>query len=540
MLYDGKILMARSDRNICLLPRMANRHGLIAGATGTGKTITMKVMAESFSDLGVPVFFSDVKGDLSGMCVPGDDTPDMRARIERFGLSGFGYKAYPARFWDIFGEAGHPVRVTVSQMGPVFLARLFDLTEVQEGVLSIVFRVADDNGLLLIDLKDLRAMLQFVGDNRAEYTTRYGNISTASIGAIQRALLAFEDEGGGSVFGEPALDIRDWMRTDAAGRGIINILSSAKLIRSPTVYATFLLWMLSELFEQLPEVGDPDKPRMIFFFDEAHLLFDGAPKALVRKIVQVVKLIRSKGVGVYFVTQSPSDIPDEVLAQLSNRIQHGMRAYTPAELRAVRAAADGFRANPAFDTQEAMLGLGTGEALVSFLGPDGVPEVVEKANILPPQSLMGPADGETVKALILGDEFELKYREAVDRQSAYEIISEANRKLAEEKEKADSEKKESKKKKKNGEEDSGEEEDGGSGKKSGRGSSKTRKKIENAAASAANSAARSVGRNLVSSLTGSSKKSAGKIVSQAASSALSSLLGSSAVSIIRGLFGNRK
>ena len=429
-MYKGKkIWLAKSDKELYLLPQMANRHGLIAGATGTGKTITMKVMAESFSDMGVPVFMADVKGDLSGMCRRGKDSDDMRARIERFGIEGFEYQAYPTRFWDIFGENGIPVRVSVSEMGPVLLSRLLGLTEVQQGVLNIVFRAADDNDLLLIDLKDLRAMVQFVGDNRAEFTTMYGNVSTASIGAIQRALLAFEDEGGALFFGEPSLNIKDWMRTDMDGRGYINILSSQKLIQSPTVYGTFLLWMLTELFEKLPEVGDLDKPRMIFFFDEAHLLFSDCPKALVQKIVQVVKLIRSKGVGVYFISQSPSDIPNDVLAQLSNRVQHALRAYTPAEQKAVRAAANAFRENKNFDTETALMELGVGEALVSFLDEDGIPTVVERAKILPPQSLMGPAEANAVANAVAADEFDLKYRESIDRESAYEIITAANEEL---------------------------------------------------------------------------------------------------------------
>lgn len=429
MYEDRKIRLAQADSPIYLLPSMANRHGLIAGATGTGKTITMKVMAESFSDMGVPVFLADIKGDLSGMCEKGKDSEDMRARIARFGLDGFVYKSYPTRFWDIFGDEGHPVRVTVSSMGPTLLARLLGLTEIQAGVLNIVFRVADDNGLLLLDLNDLRSMLQYVGDNRAEFTTAYGNVSAASIGAIQRALLAFEGEGGELFFGEPELDIRDWMRTDVDGRGYINILSSKRLIQSPTVYGTFLLWMLTELFERLPEVGDLEKPRMIFFFDEAHLLFSDAPKALVQKIVQVVKLIRSKGVGVYFISQSPSDIPNDVLAQLSNRVQHALRAYTPAEQKAVRAAASAFRVNPAFDTETAIMELGVGEALVSFLDEKGVPGIVQRANILPPQSLMGPAEERRVQSLIVSDEFDIKYRESVDRESAFEILNRANEEL---------------------------------------------------------------------------------------------------------------
>ncbi|MBR0144308.1 MAG: DUF853 family protein [Clostridia bacterium] len=571
MLYDRKIWMAQSDKNLYLLPSMANRHGLIAGATGTGKTITMKVMAESFSDLGVPVFFSDVKGDLTGMCVPGNDTEDMQRRIARFGIENFRYQGYPTRFWDIFGETGHPVRVTVSSMGPTLLGRLLGLSDVQTGVLNIVFKVADENGLLLLDLKDLRAMLQYVGDNRAEFTTIYGNVSTASIGAIQRALLAFEDEGGEGIFGEPALDIRDWMRTDSDGRGFINILSSSRLIQSPTVYATFLLWMLSELFEKLPEVGDLEKPRMIFFFDEAHLLFDGAPRALVQKIVQVVKLIRSKGVGVYFVTQSPSDIPDEVLAQLSNRVQHGLRAYTPAEQKAVRAAARAFRTNPAFNTEEALMALGTGEALVSFLDEKGVPGIVECAKILPPESLMGACDRSIVERNILSDEFELKYRESIDRESAYEIIMQANaelerqreaelQELQRQKEEAAAEKQRQKEeaalekqrqkdalaaerqklKDEMAAEKQRQKELLASQKASAQRSGTVNKYAQRAASSAASSVASSLTRNMVNSFTGGKTISGGTIAKRAATNALSSVARSGATSIVRGLFGNKR
>ena len=429
MFTDNKIWMAQSDKNLFILPKMANRHGIIAGATGTGKTVTMKVMAESFSDMGVPVFLCDIKGDLSGMCMPGVMNDNLAGRIKGFGIEDFSFKSYPTRFWDIFGEQGHPVRVTVSEMGPTLLGRLFGLTEIQTGVLNIVFRVADDNGLLLLDLKDLRAMLQYVGDNRAEFTTEYGNVSAASIGAIQRALLAFEDEGGDQFFGEPGLDIHDWMRVDASGRGYINILTSKRLIASPLVYSTFLLWMMTELYEQLPEVGDPDKPRMIFFFDEAHLLFNDAPKALVQKIVQVVKLIRSKGVGIYFISQSPSDIPNDVLAQLSNRVQHALRAYTPAEQKAVRAAAKAFRVNEKFNTETALSELAVGEALVRFLDEDGIPTIVERARILPPQSLMGEATQSAIDALINGTELDQKYRQSYDRESAYEIITKATAEL---------------------------------------------------------------------------------------------------------------
>lgn len=553
MYSQKKIWIAQSDKSIFLQPAMANRHGLIAGATGTGKTITMKVLAESFSDMGVPVFLADVKGDLSGMCRPGQDTEDMRGRITRFGLEGFAYKAYPTRFWDIFGEAGHPVRVTVSDMGPTLLARLLGLTEVQTGVLNIVFKVADEHGLLLLDLKDLRAMLQFVGDNRAEFTTMYGNVSTASVGAIQRALLAFEDEGGEVFFGEPALDIRDWIRTDVDGRGFINILSSSRLIQSPTVYATFLLWMMTELFEKLPEVGDLEKPRMIFFFDEAHLLFTDAPKALVQKIVQVVKLIRSKGVGIYFISQSPSDIPNEVLAQLSNRVQHALRAYTPAEQKAIRAAARAFRENPAFSTEEALTRLGVGQALVSMLDEEGVPTMVELADILPPQSLMGPAEAEEVQRAIASGEFDIKYREDVDRESAYEVLMRANEELAQrraqEAEEAAAEKQRQKEqaaaerqrlREEAAAEKQRQREEAAARREAEREAAKRKQTLERAASNAASSVARSISTNLINSVLGGSQVSTKTMAKRAATNALSSVMRSGSRSIIRGLFGNRR
>ena len=544
MFTDKKLWLAQSDtnQNLFLLPRMANRHGLIAGATGTGKTITMKVMAESFSDMGVPVFLSDVKGDLSGMCCPGSDSGDMRRRLAGFGMENFEYQPYPTRFWDIFGEHGTPVRVTVSSMGPTLLARLFGLTEIQAGVLSIVFRVADDHGLLLLDLKDLRAMLQYVGDNRKEFTTSYGNVSAASIGAIQRALLAFEEEGGEQLFGEPALDIRDWLRTDFDGRGYINILSSARLIQSPTVYATFLLWLLSELFETLPEVGDLEKPRMIFFFDEAHLLFDNAPRALVQKLVQVVKLIRSKGVGVYFVSQSPSDIPDEVLAQLSNRVQHALRAYTPAEQKALRAAARAFRVNPAFDTEQALMELGVGEALVSLLDEHSVPAVVERARILPPQSRMGAADAEDVQACIQRDELDLKYRSTFDRESAYEIIQRANEQLAaqQRQQAADAAAEKQRQKEAAAAKRQRQREQAAAEKAAAQKTATVTKAAQRAANSAASSVARSMSTNLVNSVAGGRVSSTGTVAKRAATSALSSVMRSGATSIIRGLFGTKK
>lgn len=564
MYADKKVYMARSDKKLYLLPEMANRHGLIAGATGTGKTVTMKVMAESFSDMGVPIFMADIKGDLTGMCRPGNDSADMRERIDRFELADFHYRAYPTRMWDIFGEKGVPVRVAVSEMGPVLLSRLLGLTDVQQGVLNIVFRVADDNDLLLIDLKDLRAMVQFVGEHRAEYTTLYGNVSSASIGAIQRALLAFEDEGGEQFFGEPSLNIKDWMRTDSDGRGYINILSSQRLIQSPTVYGTFLIWMLTELFEKLPEVGDLDKPRMIFFFDEAHLLFSDCPKALVQKIVQVVKLIRSKGVGVYFISQSPSDIPADVLAQLSNRVQHALRAYTPAEQKAVRAAAKAFRENPAFDTEETLMQLGVGEALVSFLDEDGIPTVVERASILPPQSLMGATDESTVEKLIAADEFDLKYRESVDRESAYEIITAANEELEKQrleevaeaeaekqrlKEEAAAEKQRQKEeaaaeKQRQKEEAAAEKqrlkEEAAAEKEREKEAAKKKKVAQRAVSNAASSVASSLSTNLVNSVLGGKQKSAKAIAGQAAKRALSSVAREGSNAIVRGLFGTKK
>lgn len=533
MLKDGKIWIARSDRDIMLLPNMANRHGLIAGATGTGKTITMKVLAESFSAMGVPVFLADVKGDLSGMCRAGELDDGLRNRISALGIESLEMRAFPTRFWDVFGDCGVPVRITISDIGPMLLARLLNLTDVQAGVLNIAFRVADDHGLLLLDLKDLRAMLKFVGDNRSEFSTMYGNVSTASIGAIQRALLTFEGEDGACLFGEPALDIRDWMRTDTDGRGYINILNAARLIRNPSVYSTFLLWMLTELFERLPEVGDLDKPRMVFFFDEAHLLFDDAPKALVQKIVQGVKLIRSKGVGVYFVTQSPSDIPDDVLAQLSNRIQHALRAYTPAEQKSIRATAQAFRENPAFDTEKAILELGVGEALVSLLDAQGVPEIVERAQILPPQSRMGAADAESVRRIISADEFDLKYRETVDRESAYEILTRAAEQLrqgdpqAEMPENAQAPRSDRERLM---------EKSAASGKRHAPES----RVLERAVNSAASSVARSISTNLVNSVAGGRRTSTGTIVKRAATNALSSVMRSGSKSLLRGLFGNRK
>ena len=577
MYLDGKILTAKSEsgNEIFLLPKMANRHGLIAGATGTGKTITLKVLAESFSDMGVPVFFSDVKGDLSGMCESGIQTEAVAARLEGLGISDFPFQSYPTRFWDVFGEKGTPVRVTVSSLGPMLLAKLLNLTDAQTGVLNIVFKAADDNGLLLLDMKDLRAMLQYVGDNRKEYTTLYGNVSAASVGAIQRALLQFEQEDGLTMFGEPELNIKDWIRTDLNGRGFINILSSEQLIHSPTVYSTFLLWMLTELYEELPEVGDLDKPRMVFFFDEAHFLFSDAKKALVQKIEQVIKLIRSKGIGVYFVTQNMADIPDSVLAQLSNRIQHGLRAYTPSEMKSLRAAANAFRENASFDTEEALKNLGTGEALISFLDEKGIPSIVEKAAILPPQSLMGPAADNKLQQAINASEFDLKYREAVDRESAFEILERARALLEEEQEQARLEaeaqkqaeaeakaraKEEAAREKEEAKRRAKEEAAAAAGVVVGAGAERqetlTEKKAreikekktqstaskvaQKAVTNATSSVARSVSTNIVNSLTGGKTASAQTIGKRAATSALSSVMRSGATSLVRGLFGNVK
>lgn len=425
MYENGKIYMGLADdQRVEMCLNMCNRHGLIAGASGTGKTITMKVMAESFSDAGVPVFLCDVKGDVAGICAPGQSSEGMEKRIDKFGLRDtFTYRGYPTTFWDIYQEGGHAVRATVSEMGPELLSRILGLTPAQEGILHIVFRIADDKGLLLIDLKDLRAMLTYVNEHRAEYMMTYGNITPQSVAAILRALLPLEQQGGELFFGEPALEIQDWMRTDAEGRGMINVLDCVKLVQNPTLYASFLLWMLSELFESLPEAGDLDKPKLVFFFDEAHMLFRDAPNVLLQKIEQTVKLIRSRGVGVYFVTQSPSDIPDSVLAQLSNRVQHTLRAYTPAELKAVRVAAQAFRANPAFRAEDAIMELGVGEALTSFLDEKGVPTMVQRTKIICPQSLMA-APEPMVRAKVLMHDGMEKYDDSVDNTSAYEVLSE--------------------------------------------------------------------------------------------------------------------
>lgn len=428
MYYDSKILMGMTDNgeDIYIYPKMANRHGLIAGATGTGKTVTLKVMAESFSDAGVPVFLADAKGDLAGMCVEGAGNDDMNKRIEYFGLGakGFDYTKYPANFWDVYGERGIPLRTTISEMGPLLLSRIMGLNENQTDILTIIFRIADENNLLLIDTKDLKSMLQYVADNSKELSAQYGALPTASINVIIRAVVALEAEGGEQFFAEPALNIKDWIRfNEDNGRGYIQILECQKLMLNPKMYSMFLLWMISELYETLPEAGDLDKPKMVFFFDEAHMLFDSAPKVLLEKIEQVVKLIRSKGVGIYFVTQNPKDIPDGVLSQLGNKIQHALHAYTPSEQKGMKAAADGFRPNPEFDTYTVLGELGTGEALVSVLGEDGAPTIVKRAKILPPQSKMGTIDESTLSEKINNASLNDKYSTYVDNESAYERLT---------------------------------------------------------------------------------------------------------------------
>ncbi|NBC49582.1 MAG: DUF853 family protein [Gammaproteobacteria bacterium] len=421
---EGILIGRGTGKAVELLPRMANRHGLVAGATGTGKTVTLQRLAEQFSRRGVPVFLADVKGDLAGISQTGGDNAKVAERVAELQLdeTAFAYQACPVTLWDLYGEQGHPVRTTISEMGPLLLARLLNLNDVQEGVLNICFRVADDNGLLLLDLKDLRAMLNHVAENARALRTTFGNVSAASVGAIQRRLLKLEDQGGDRLFGEPALDLADLLQTDLNGHGLINVLAADKLIRNRTLYATFLLWLLSELFEQLPEVGDPEKPKLVFFFDEAHLLFDDAPKVLVDKVEQVVRLIRSKGVGVYFVTQSPMDVPDDVLGQLGNRVQHALRAYTPKDQKAVRAAAQTFRTNPSLDTEAAITALGVGEALASTLDENGVPGIVEQIKVAPPGSRLGPISADQRRALIEGSPVAGVYERSLDRESAYETL----------------------------------------------------------------------------------------------------------------------
>jgi len=431
---DDALLIGKSTKQEWLALKFGNRHGLITGATGTGKTVSLQVLAEGFSNAGVPVFAADIKGDLSGVAAMGEEKPFILERAKAVGLE-WHADSFPVVFWDLFGEQGHPIRATVAEMGPLLLARLMDLNEIQEGVINILFHYADQNGLALLDLKDLRAMLQELGSNKElqnELRAAYGNVSAATVGTIQRQLLTLENQGGAKFFGEPALALKDLMRTDKDGRGTINLLAADKLMQSPQLYATFLLWLLSELFEELPEVGDLDKPKLVFFFDEAHLLFNDAPKALVEKIEQVVRLIRSKGVGVYFVTQNPLDVPETVLAQLGNRVQHALRAFTPRDQRAVKAAATTFRQNPKLNTEEVITQLGKGEALVSMLEGNGVPSIVERTLICPPFARIGPVSEQERRQILAKSPYRGKYDETVDTESAYEILQKrAQRKLQE-------------------------------------------------------------------------------------------------------------
>ncbi|WP_291827642.1 helicase HerA-like domain-containing protein [Bosea sp. (in: a-proteobacteria)] len=429
MADDGAILIGKSWKPETLLLKLANRHGLVTGATGTGKTVTLQVLAEGFAREGVPVFAADIKGDLSGIAAPGDSKPPFLKRAEEIGVK-YEPDQFTTVFWDVFGEQGHPVRATISEMGPLLLARLLDLNETQEGVLNIAFRIADEQKLLLLDLKDLRAILGFIAENAKDLTTKYGNVTSQTVGTIQRALLVLENQKGDLFFGEPALEISDLMRTDRYGRGIVNIMAADKLMANPRLYATFLLWLLSELFEQLPEVGDLDKPKLVFFFDEAHLLFNGAPKALLTAVEQVVRLIRSKGVGVYFVTQNPLDIPETVLAQLGNRVQHALRAFTPRDQKAVKAAAETFRQNPKINTAEAIMHLAVGEALISTLEGRGSPTVVERTLIAPPMAQVGPCSAQIRQQALTESGFKGKYDTMIDRESAYEELA-ARKNLAE-------------------------------------------------------------------------------------------------------------
>ena len=503
MLKDGQLYIAHCDNgNINLVGNMANRHGLIAGATGTGKTVTLQVLAETFSQAGVPCFMADMKGDLSGISQPGRLSGFIEKRMPEFGIENPQFAGCPTRFFDVFGEQGFPMRATVSAMGPQLLARLMELTEVQAGVLNAVFRIADDNNLLLIDLKDLKLMLDFVGKNAAKFTTEYGNIAPASIGAIQRSVLQIESEGGDKFFGEPAFDVEDLFAVEN-GRGVMNVLAADKLMLNPKLYSTYLLWLMTELYAKLPEVGDLDLPKFVFFFDEAHMLFDGTSKALVDKIEQVIRLIRSKGVGIYFITQVPSDVPVNVLAQLSNRVQHALRAYTPQDQKAVRAAAQTFRANPAFKTEDAILDLGTGEALVSFLDEKGAPGIVERAKILFPLSQIGAiTPGQRMDVQAAAPAKLKEYEKFFDRESAYEVLTEVNQKVEEEKEKerkALEKEKEAKAKEK-------EKKASGKAKKGGIG----RTILGTMIAAAATSFARSAGTSIAKSIGGSKKSTTTK------------------------------
>lgn len=497
MYQDNKIWLGMSgDEKVYIYPSMANRHGMIAGATGTGKTITLKVLAESFSDCGVPVFLADVKGDLAGMCRPGVISESLQERIDAMGLDreGFAFDSFPTTYWDVYEQKGLPLRTTISEMGPLLLSRILELNDTQSDILTIIFKIADDEELLLIDTKDLKAMIQYVGENAKELTLKYGNITKPSLGAITRAIIALESEGGELFFSEPALNIADWFCRNREGKGVIQILDCQTLVNKPTMYATFLLWMLSELFELLPEAGDLDAPKMVFFFDEAHLLFNSASKTLLTKIEQVVKLIRSKGVGIYFVTQSPKDIPDGVLAQLGNKVQHALHAYTPSEQRGAKAAAQSFRVNPDFDTYDALINLGIGEALVSVLDESGVPTVVKKCDILPPQSQMGALDDDIREKQIKNNILYTKYNDYFDRDSAYEFLERMN--LANEEARLAAAEEKQRQKEEAAAEKARQKELAAAQKAEERKQAASQRAVKSAAKSVANSAAGTVGREL--------------------------------------------
>ena len=511
MVHNGEILIGKSgDRDVVIHPQMANRHGMICGATGTGKTITLKVMAESFSDMGVPVFLADVKGDLSAMCNKGENNENVSSRVEKMGLKeyGFDFKAYPSNYWDVYGEKGMPLRTTISEMGPLLLSRILDLNDTQSDVLTVIFKIADDENLLLIDIKDLKSMIQYVSEKTKVYSPVYGNLAPQSLAAITRAIVALEADGADKFFGEPALSVTDWLCTDCNGKGMIQILDCQVLNLHPRIYSTFLLWLMSELFESLPEAGDLEKPKLVFFFDEAHMLFDNAPKVLLEKIEQVVKLIRSKGIGIYFITQNPKDIPDGVLAQLGNKVQHALRAYTPAEQKGARAAATAFRENPDFDTYTVLQELGTGEALVSVLGEDGIPTVVERTKILPPQSQMGTLADSDRERQIKNCLLYSKYSECVDRDSAYEFLQRRQVELEENKEKEASDKAQAKEKEKADKEAQKAAEK--AAKEEEKAKAKKKKTVKNAVSSVASTTAGTVGRELGKSLGSSVGGSFGK------------------------------
>ena len=442
MFVDNKILIGKSnEKELFILPNMANRHGLITGASGSGKTITLKVMAESFSSDGVPVFLADVKGDLAGMCTPGANNEKIQERLTKLGINDkFTFEAFPTVFWDVYGKSGHPIRTTVSNVGSTILSRMLGLSDAQAGVLAIAFKIAKDTNLELIDLKDLRLLLQHIGDNRSNFTLNYGNVSVQSIGGIQRSILMLQEQGGDYFFGEPSIDIKDFLKFDTEnGFGNINILHAAELFKQPTLYSCFMLWILTYLNQNMPEVGDLDKPKMVFFFDEAHLLFDDMPKYMLTQVIQVVKLIRSKGIGLYFISQTPNDIPNDIQSQLGNRVQHTLRAYTPAEQKIVKAVASSFRPNPEFDTEEAILALGTGEALVTFLNEKGEPGIVEKVTVLPPQSQMGTIEDDVRNNVINNSRFKGKYDELIDRETAFEKIQAESMRIEEEQQQVENE-----------------------------------------------------------------------------------------------------